>query len=187
MLQPIFDWICWYSRLTLLSFFLKFKVKINWENKIRNEDKFLKKFWYRACGRYWDCQRYGMTYDVGYDIQSLNMAVCFEILLFWTIYVLRSFFFFYSSQKPHSNHVFPLFNHSSYVINNRWHHILEPPTKSWRFVFWTARLRAWKNRWSTMPKCSNVKKSILEFSSPLILQASSQTYSLKGEFVGPLP
>ena len=30
-------------------------------------------------------------YDVGYDIQSLNMAVCFEVLIFFwrSIYVLR--------------------------------------------------------------------------------------------------
>ena len=33
--------------------------------------------------------------------------------------------FFYNNQKPYSNYVFPLFNHSSIVtsvIYNRWHH-----------------------------------------------------------------
>mgnify|MGYP001793909916 CR=1 FL=1 len=41
------------------------------------------------------------------DIQSLNIAVCFEILIFLSDLFLEVFFSF-SSQKPHSNHVFPL-------------------------------------------------------------------------------
>ena len=105
-------------------------------------------------------------YGVGYDIQSLNMAVCLEILIFLGNLCLTKLFFFYSSQKPHSNHVFPRFNHSSivtYVINNRWHHILS----------------RWSNLvdCSTTSKCSNDEKSILGFSSSLKLIFPSTFYN----------
>ena len=67
-------------------------------------------------------------YDVGYDIQRLNMAMCFEILIFFGRSMFcEVVFFFYSSKKPHSNHVYPRFNNCSivtYVINNRWYLIL---------------------------------------------------------------
>ena len=63
---------------------------------------------------------------------------------------LAKFFFFYSSQKPHSNHFFPRFNHCciiTYIINNRCHHILSRRSNlvdSLRNInlFWTARLTA---------------------------------------------
>ena len=88
------------------------------------------------------------------------------------------FFFFYSSQKPHSNHVFPCFNHSSivtYVINNRWHHIL---SRRLNLVDLLQNINFFLNcsanslkktsySCSTMPNCSNDKKSILGFSFPL--------------------
>ena len=107
-------------------------------------------------------------YDVGYNIQSLNMALGDLCLV--------KLFFFYSSQKPHSNHVFPRFNHSSivtYVINNRWHHILSRRSiLSIRYIFLnfsTNSLKKTLYSCSTITKCSNDEKSILGFSSPLIL------------------
>mgnify|MGYP001795084776 CR=1 FL=1 len=99
-----------------------------------------------------------------------------DIFFLWSTYVLIVKF----SQKPQSNlHVFPLFNHSSfvtYLINNRWLLILSRLSNLFNLlqnlkIFWTARLTAQKTSYScsTMPKCSNDKKSILGFSSPLIL------------------
>ena len=53
-------------------------------------------------------------YDVGYDIQNLNMAVHVlqNLDIFWAMYALRSCFLYDSGRKPHSNHVFFRFNHS---------------------------------------------------------------------------
>ena len=87
-------------------------------------------------------------------------------------------FFFYSSQKPHSNRVFPRFNHSSivnYVINNRWHLILSRRSNLVDLLqnikfFSTARLTAWKKTsysCSTKTKCLNDEKLTLGFSYPL--------------------
>ena len=77
----------------------------------------------------WSYQRY-IWCDVGYDIHSLNITVCSEILIFLGDLYLVKLFFFYSSQRPHSNHVFsPRFNHSSivtYVISNRWQKTADP-------------------------------------------------------------
>ena len=108
-------------------------------------------------------------YDVGYDLQSLNMAVC--------DLCLAKLFFFYSKEKPHSDHVFPRFNHSSivnYVVNNRWHHILSRRSNRVDSLqninfFCIARLTAKKTLYScsAIPKCSKDEKSILGFSSPL--------------------
>ena len=76
-------------------------------------------------------------YDVGYDIQSFNMAVCFEILIFFGRSTSYEVVFLYSSQKLHNNHVFflvliiPYWNlrHKQPLKSH-----IEPPLKSCRFV-----------------------------------------------------
>ena len=111
-------------------------------------------------------------YDVDYDIQSINMAVCFLGDLY-----LAKLFFFYSSQKPHSNHVFPRFNHSSivtYVINNHTHLILSRRSNLadslQNIIFFKCSANSLKKTsysCSTVPKRSNDEKSVLGFNSPL--------------------
>ena len=116
----------------------------------------------------------GMVWRRWRYIQSLNVAVRFEILKFFGQSV---FFIIYNSQKPHSNHVFPLFNHSSiiaYVITTAdctyWatDQIFSICYKSSSFSQ-LLRKQLKKSSYSccTLPKCSNDKKSILGFSSPL--------------------
>ena len=110
---PIFVWIYWYNSV---KFF--FKLKSNYIEKLRIETQktLLKRFDILVAneivsGMVWRRLWYS---ELKYSSVLPNLG--------------RSvFFFFYSSQKPHSNHIFPRFNHSSivtYVINNRWHHIL---------------------------------------------------------------
>ena len=90
--------------------------------------------------------------------------------IFWANYVLRSLFFFYSSQKPHGNHVFPRFNHSSivtYVTNSRLNHILSRRSNLVNSLqainfFLNCSANSLKKHHI---KCSNDEKSILGFSS----------------------
>mgnify|MGYP001799747598 CR=1 FL=1 len=87
-----------------MKFFLKDVSRITLRNLIYKQRKVSKKGL-----RPWSLLGLSAVwYDVGYDIQSVNIAVCFEILIFFG----RSMscdFFLYRSQKPHSNHVFPLY------------------------------------------------------------------------------
>ena len=63
---------------------------------------------------------------------------------------LVKFVLFCSHQKPHSNRVFPLFNHSiivTYVTKNFWHHIMSCGSNFVDLLqnikfFWTAELTA---------------------------------------------
>ena len=78
-------------------------------------------------------------YDVGYNIQNLNMAVCFEILIFFERSLSCEVVFLL--QQPKATHTvtmfFSRFNHSS-IVNNRHKQPLtshiEPLIKSCRFI-----------------------------------------------------
>ena len=141
----MFESIGIYSRLTLWSFF--FKPKSNYIEKLNLE---IRKILFKKGLIPWSLMRLSAVwYGVGYDIQSLNIQGASKFWYFLGDLCLAKLFFVYVAAKVHSNpHAFPRFNHSSivtYVINNRWHHILSRRSnlvdslQNIKF-FWTARL-----------------------------------------------
>ena len=70
-----------------------------------------------------------IVYDIGYDIQSLNMAVCFEILILYflsNLYIIAKFFIvlFIAAKSCIVNMFFLFLITSINYINNHWLYIL---------------------------------------------------------------
>ena len=84
----------------LRDFFLK--LKSNYIEKVNIETKKLSR---KGLIPWSQIRLSAVWYDVVYDIQSLNMAVCFEILIFLGDLCLVKFFSFIAT-KSHTDHVF---------------------------------------------------------------------------------